>query len=209
MAVGSIVHKGSKAHLGVARVQYSICASTQRHFLTWLTVSWPLKKLYKGPAHGGSNSINFLHPGPTSATGTGAPCSWRHTTGSLAIDLHHDRVGHLFQLLLFGLELLLFAELIPVQPCQGLLNRRFKPGLVPLLKLALKLLLVNRIPQREAIIFETILGIDFGPVRLIFGLESLGLVDHAPDLDLRQPALLVCDRDAARFARSLFHGGDV
>merc|ERR1712232_148459 len=101
-------------------------------------------------------SIDFFDGGATAATtATARHTATRHvwhatfTASRGLIDLHHDRVHDTLELFLLGFELLLFCQLILVQPVQCVLHGS--------LNLVLELLLLQSVPHGEAIVFEAVL----------------------------------------------------
>merc|ERR1719203_853256 len=121
------------------------------------------------------------------------------TTGGL-VDLHHDGIDDTLQLLLLALEFILLGKLIFVKPIQSLLYCVLYLLLVPVLEFLLELLFLKGISHGEAIVFQAILGFDFGAVGLVLCPELLSLLHHTIDLRLREAALLVCDGDLVGLA---------
>mmetsp|Transcript_49221 Transcript_49221/g.88481 ORF Transcript_49221/g.88481 Transcript_49221/m.88481 type:complete len:258 (+) Transcript_49221:138-911(+) len=159
--------------------------------------------------------VDLLDGGAAAATRSTTHASTGHTTlrHSSAtcglVDLHHDGVHDALQLLLLGLELVLLGQLVLVQPVQCLLHCRLNLLLVSALKLVLELLLVQGVAHGEAVVLQTVLGLDLLLVRFIFSTELLGLLHHAVDFGLRQTALLVGDGNLVGLAGGLVRGADV
>merc|ERR1712048_919147 len=118
-----------------------------------------------------SSLINFLHSWTTS------PWSWasgsrhstfRHATTCSLIYFHHDRIDHTLNFFLLGFELIFFSQLIFVQPVQSLLHGLLNFFLVSIFKLVLQLLLIQSVSHCEAVVFQTVFGLYFYPVGLIF-----------------------------------------
>merc|ERR1719379_2880487 len=157
-------------------------------------------------------SVDLLHcrATRTSARGsTTAVASARHvrhaafTTTCRLVDLHHDRVHDAFKLFLLCLKFVLLGKLILIEPIKGFLDCFFNLVLIVALKLIFQLLLLQRVPHREAIVLKTVLCLNLALVRLVLSLEFLRLRNHAVDLRLRQPTLLIRDRDLVRFSSRL------
>merc|ERR1719386_581606 len=87
---------------------------------------------------------------------------FRHAafTTCCLVHLHHDRVHNAFQLLLLGLELILFGELVLIKPIKSLLHSLLNLVLVVAFKLVFELFLLEGIPHGEAIVFKTVLRLD-------------------------------------------------
>mmetsp|Transcript_67140 Transcript_67140/g.190417 ORF Transcript_67140/g.190417 Transcript_67140/m.190417 type:complete len:272 (-) Transcript_67140:232-1047(-) len=165
-------------------------------------------------------SVDLLDGGAAGAAGRraggAAEAATRHAAlrhpaaaaGGL-VDLHHDGVHDSLQLLLLGLELVLLGQLVLVEPVEGVLHGLLDLLLVPTLELLLELLLVQGVAHREAVVLEAVLCLDLLLVGLVLRPELLGLLNHAVDLRLRQPALLVGDGDLVGLARRLVLGRDV
>merc|ERR1719486_1694565 len=134
---------------------------------------------------------------------------WHAAAACCLVHLHHDRVHDALDLLLLRLELVLLSELVLVEPVQSLLHGLLNLFLVAVLELVLELLLVQRAPHREAIVLQAVLRLDFLLVGLVLCPVLFCLAHHAVDLRLRQPALLVRDRDLVRLARRLVLSRDV
>merc|ERR1719265_1352194 len=130
------------------------------------------------------------------------------STGSL-VHFHHDGIHDALDLLLLGLELILLGKLVLVQPVQSLLHGSLDLLLVTSLELVGKLLLCEGVAHGEAVVLETVFGLDLATVLLILSTELLGLLNHAIDLRLRQTALLVGDGDLVGLASGLVLSGDI
>merc|ERR1711939_145919 len=94
---------------------------------------------------------------------------WHATTACGLIDFHHDGVDNPFKLLLLCLEFILLGQLVLVQPVQSLLHGLLDLVLVITLELLLQLLLLQGVAHGEAVVLQAILGLELGPVLLIFG----------------------------------------
>merc|ERR1719419_1630540 len=149
------------------------------------------------------HSVHLLHSraAGTARRGT-ATAAARHATFGHAtaaarclVDLHHDGVHDALEFLLLGLELVLLSQLVFVEPVKGVLHRLFNLFLVPALELVLELLLVEGVAHCETVILQAVLGLNLCLIRFILGPELLGLLHHAVDLGLREPALLIRDGD--------------
>merc|ERR1719162_815754 len=107
---------------------------------------------------GQTHSVHLLNGRATAATGHAASVvettSWHaalwHTTATRRlVDLHHDGVHDTLNFLLLRFELILFSELILVQPIQDILHRLLDLFLVAVFKLFFELLLVQRVTHCE------------------------------------------------------------
>merc|ERR1712023_347445 len=132
--------------------------------------------------------------------------SARHATGSIRcatcslVHLHHDGIHDALKLFLLCFKLVLFGKLILVKPIESLLNSLLDLVLVVTLKLVLELLLLEGVAHGEAIIFQTILCLDFDLLSFIFGAVLLSFLHHAINFSLRQTSLLVGDGNLVGFA---------
>merc|ERR1719162_1042435 len=88
------------------------------------------------------------------------------TTASSLVDLHHDWVHNTLKLLLFRLELILLSHLVLVEPVECFLNCFLNLVLVVALKLLFELLLLESVAHGEAIVFQTILGLNLAFAQL-------------------------------------------
>merc|ERR1711933_88442 len=107
---------------------------------------------------------------------------WHATTTCCLVYLHHDGVNNPFNLFLLGLELILFGQLIFVEPIQGVLHCGFNLFLVSTLELVLQLVVRKRVAHLEAIVFRAVFSLDLLLVLLIFSTVLLCLLDHPVDL---------------------------
>merc|ERR1719203_2052481 len=95
--------------------------------------------------------VHLLHSGSTGATrsGTSTKSAWHITfrsstaTARCLVDLHHDGVHCTLQLLLLRLKLVLLSKLVLVEPIECVLHGFLDLLLVAILKLLLKLLLLE------------------------------------------------------------------
>merc|ERR1712217_1004727 len=93
---------------------------------------------------------------------------WHATTTCCLVYLHHDWVNNTFNLFLLGLELILFGQLIFIEPIQGILHYGFNLFFVSAFELVLQLVVRKRVPHLEAIILQAVLRLDLLLVLLIF-----------------------------------------
>merc|ERR1719272_985230 len=131
---------------------------------------------------GQTHSVHLLNSRSTAATWHAASvvettpwhaALWHTTATSRLVDLHHDGVHDTFNFLLLRFELVLFGELILVQPIQGILHRLLDLFLVTIFKLFFELLLVQRVTHCEAVVLQAIFRLDFRPVLVILSPELL------------------------------------
>mmetsp|Transcript_14351 Transcript_14351/g.28331 ORF Transcript_14351/g.28331 Transcript_14351/m.28331 type:complete len:716 (+) Transcript_14351:183-2330(+) len=126
------------------------------------------------------------------------------------VQLGHDGVDSLLNLLLLLLKLVLVAVLVLVDPLRHLLDEVLERLLVVVRQLILDLvLIVDRVLDVVHVALKRVLGVDLLLKLAVLLLKLLGLVDHALDLLLRQPALVVGDGDLLRLARALVLGADL
>merc|ERR1719439_558895 len=148
--------------------------------------------------------INLLNGGAVPLA-TGSRPSARHSSRSPAsplVELGHDGAAHLH-------DLLLLAQLVPVQPLDRLVALVVDGLLVRLGDLVLNLLIVDGGLHVEAVGLESIFGCNSLLLDLVLGLELLGIVDHPLDVLLGQPALVVGDRDLVLLPGGLVRSGYV
>merc|ERR1712217_55544 len=107
---------------------------------------------------------------------------WHTTTTCCLVYLHHDGVNNTFNLFLLGLELILFGQLIFVEPIQCLLHCGFNLFLVSPLELVLQLVVRKRVPHLEAIVLQAVFRLNLLLVLLVFSTVLLSLLDHSVDL---------------------------
>merc|ERR1712100_408584 len=81
--------------------------------------------------------------------------------------------------------------------------------LVTCFELVRQLFLGQGVAHGEAVVLQTVLGLDLATVLLILSTELLGLLNHAIDLRLRQTALLVGDGNLVGLASGLVLSGDI
>merc|ERR1719433_2221374 len=153
-------------------------------------------------------SIDLLDSRAAAAACTRRPpaeTTSRHTalrhvsaTAGCLVHLHHDRVHDTFKLFLLCLELVLFGQLILVEPIEGFLYRLLDLLLVVALKLVLELLLIQRVPHGEAIVLQAVLCFDLVLLLLILSPVLLRLLYHAVDLGLGEATLFIRDGDLVR-----------
>merc|ERR1719331_60568 len=151
--------------------------------------------------------VDLLDGGP-GAPGSGGravaahPAHVRHTSGHAAggaagvgVELGDDGVADGLHLLLLLRELLHLGQLVSVQPLDRLVALVADGLLVVLGDLVLDLLVVQSRLHVEAVALQAVLGADPLLLLLVLGLKLLGVVDHALDLFLAEPALVVGDGD--------------
>merc|ERR1719375_2282723 len=102
---------------------------------------------------------------------------WR-TTCSL-VDLHHDRVHNALEFFLLGLKLVLLGELILIKPVKGFLHSLLNLVLVVALELVFEFLLLEGVAHGEAVVFQTVLGLDLDFLCFVFGTVLLSFLYHA------------------------------
>merc|ERR1712087_488655 len=144
-----------------------------------------------------ASSVDFFNSWASASATT-----W-HTTTCCLVYLHHDGVNDAFNLFLLGLELILFGQLIFVEPIQGVLHCGFNLFLVSTLELVLQLVVRKCVPHLEAIVLQAVLRLDLLLVLLILGPVLLCLLHHAVDLRLRKPAFFICNGNLIRLATGL------
>jgi len=141
-----------------------------------------------------------------------------HTTGlsaghaasaSALVHLDHDGVADSLELLHLGIELVLLSHLVVVQPLEGLVDGLVGGLGVGRFDLVLDVGVVEGVLHGEAVVLETVLGLDLLLDGFIISLVLLGFVNHAVDLILGQATLLVGDGDLAGLAGCLVHGGHI
>merc|ERR1719439_414395 len=118
---------------------------------------------------------------------TGSRPSARHSSRSPAsslVELGHDGAAHRLDLLLLVHELLLLAQLVPVQPLDRLVALVVDGLLVRLGDLVLNLLIVDGGLHVEAVGLESIFSCDSLLLDLVLGLELLGIVEHPICVDI-------------------------
>merc|ERR1740117_2849668 len=149
------------------------------------------------------HSINLFDCWATSAAWRGATITaLRHATTATCslVDFHHDWVDDTLDLLLLSLELVFLGKLILVQPIQTLLNRLLNLVFVITLKFVLQFLLLQCVAHCEAVVLQTVLGLNFAFVLFILFAVLLCLIHHTVNLRLRQTPLLICDGDLVGLA---------
>ncbi|KAI3485069.1 hypothetical protein L1887_51742 [Cichorium endivia] len=146
------------------------------------------------------------------STGSGARGTAGHATGSAAssrVDLGHDGVDLLLDLLLLVLELVGRGGGVGVEPLDALLDDLLERLLVGGLELVLELGLVGGVADVVDVRLETVLGLGALEGLLVLLGELLGLLEHLLDLLRRETALVVADGDLLRLAGALLGGRDV
>merc|ERR1712187_651180 len=131
---------------------------------------------------------------------------WHATATCCLVYLHHDGVYDAFNLFLLCLKLILFGQLIFVEPIQRISHCRFDLLLVSTFELVLQLVVGKGVSHLEAIVFQAVFRVDLMLVRLIFSTVLLCLLHHTVDLRLRQPAFLICNGDLIRLATGFVLG---
>jgi hypothetical protein len=102
----------------------------------------------------------------------------------LRVELLHDGVGALLELLLLCRELLLGGVGVRVDPLDGLVDGLLELRLVVGIELGRDGLLLDCRADRVGVVLEAVLGIEALAERLVRLLLTVGLLDHALDLRL-------------------------
>mmetsp|Transcript_29898 Transcript_29898/g.95790 ORF Transcript_29898/g.95790 Transcript_29898/m.95790 type:complete len:670 (+) Transcript_29898:1155-3164(+) len=129
------------------------------------------------------------------------------TSSASGIELGHDRIHHLLDLLLLLIEVFLLGRGVLVDPLGGGLDNLLEGLLILIAQLALDLvLIVDGVLDVVDVGLDRVLGIDALLHLLVLLLVLLGLLDHTVDLLLAQTALVVGDGDLLTLASSLVLG---
>ncbi|TVU47534.1 hypothetical protein EJB05_07138, partial [Eragrostis curvula] len=154
--------------------------------------------------------VHLLNLGPgaaaTAVVGATARHVLVHARGAARAALVHlgdDRVADALELLHLVLELLRLGELVAVEPLDGVLHRVLDPLLVLGRKLGRDLLVADRVAHVVGVVFQRVAGLHLALDLLVLGLVLLGLLHHALDLLLAEPALVVGDGDLVLLPRRL------
>jgi len=127
--------------------------------------------------------------------------SWA-SWSSLLVDLLHNRVELRLNLLLLGFVLCAVSVCVALEELESFIDDTFDSLLLFLGDLVLEFLVTQCVLDLEAIVLETILGIDSLAGLLVFFFEALSVLDHLLDLlgaesvcvglDLNRLRLAVC-----------------
>eukprot|EP00037_Helgoeca_nana_P026083 m.292930 g.292930 ORF g.292930 m.292930 type:complete len:688 (+) comp27130_c3_seq9:38-2101(+) len=131
-----------------------------------------------------------------------AALSW-WGTASCCVHLGDDRRADTLELLLLVLELVLLGGLVGIEPRHGRVNLVDNRLLVLLREFVLDLLVLDSLLHRVGVRLEGVLGRDLLAGLLVLDLEALGLVDHALNVLLGEPTLVVGDGDLLGLAGRL------
>ncbi|CAO2609106.1 NAD-specific glutamate dehydrogenase [Lemmus lemmus] len=155
--------------------------------------------------------IHLLDSGPRPGASLGRLGPEAPSPGSprALVEPADDGAAHPLQLLPLVHELLLVGQRVGVQPGDDLLALVQHLPLVRLAELALEALVLHGALHVEGIGLERVLGRHPLALHVVLGLVPLGLLHHALDLLLAQPALVVGDGDLVGLARALVGGRDV
>merc|ERR1712051_282655 len=130
------------------------------------------------------------------------------TTGSL-IDLHHDWIVLSFELFLLGFILFSAGVLVALKELKALSRGIFDDLFVLIRELVLKLLITQGVFHLEAIVFESILGINLLSELVILVLILLSILHHFLDLLLREATFVVGDGNLLGLSSGLVTGRDI
>merc|ERR1719433_907448 len=157
--------------------------------------------------------VDLLDGGSLAGSGSGGGATGaRHAAGSSAcclVQLGDDGVADALDLLLLVGELVHLGGLVGIQPLDGLVALVVDGLAVVLRDLVLQLLVVQSGLHVEAVGLEAVLGRDPVLLLVVLGLELLSVVDHALDLLLGEPSLVVGDGDLVHLASGLVAGRHV
>ena len=129
--------------------------------------------------------------------------STRHAAGRATgrlVQLGHDRVAQVLELLALVLELLLLGHAVAVEPLHRLLDLVRNFLAIFLADLRLDGLLLDGGFHLEGISFKRVLCRNSVPLLLVLIAVRLGLLHHSLDVLLRQTALVVGDGDLVLLA---------
>merc|ERR550532_260347 len=136
----------------------------------------------------------------------------RHATRSSTsglVQLGDDGVADTLDFLLLVFIFVLLGGLVSVQPCNDLIALLHDCLLFVLADLVLQLLVLHGGLHVEAIRLQTVLGSNTLLLLVIFGLEFLGIGNHALNVFLGQTTLVVGDSNLFLFAGGLVHSRNV
>ena len=139
-------------------------------------------------AGGGRNFVVVVHRG---------------RAASALVHLRDDGVADALQFLHLVVELVRFRKLVAVQPANGRRNSVLDLLLVGGRELRGDLLVLDSVPHVVGVVLQRVLGFHLLLVLLVLRLVLLRLLHHLLDLVLRQPALVVGDRDLVLLSRRL------
>mmetsp|Transcript_255 Transcript_255/g.630 ORF Transcript_255/g.630 Transcript_255/m.630 type:complete len:314 (-) Transcript_255:104-1045(-) len=133
----------------------------------------------------------------------------RGTAGTAAVELGHDRVDNLLELLLHVLVLVLLGRLVAVEPVHGLLALVNNGLLVVLGHEILDLVVLDRLLDLVRVRLEAVLCSDTLLDLGVLGGVLLGVCHHLVDVGLAQAGAVVLDGDLLELLGRLVLGRDV
>lgn len=161
-------------------------------------------------------SIDFVDVGGTTGRSTAGEAStaWEGTahiggTTSLLVNSGHDGVEDILKSFLLGSVLLGFSFGVGLEPLVGLVNELLDVLLLIIGELVGELGVLEGVSNGVGVVLKSVLSVDLLSESLIFGLESLSLLDESVDISLGESALLVGDGDLVGLGSALISGGDV
>merc|ERR1719297_766251 len=134
--------------------------------------------------------------------------TWHSTwspTGSL-VDLHHNWIVLSFELFLLGFILFSAGIWVALKVLKALSRGIFDDLFVLIRELVLKLLITQGVFHLEAVVFESILGIDLLSELFILVLILLSILHHFLDLLLRETTFVVGDGNLLGLSSGLVTG---